>query len=78
MTYETTKEILENKANFFMKRNERVHISYKNGGWKRGYITGINSDFIMIDETLEGTIPVFFIEIKDIDKYHIKGVGDVR
>lgn len=62
--------LLKKKVDLFFKDKTKVHISYNKGYWKRGYITEVSSDFFMLDETLEGLFPVFFIEIKSVDKFN--------
>ena len=61
--------ILQKKANAFHVLGKVVHISLHNDRWKRGTITEVSSDFIMLEERLEGLVPVFFLEIKEIDAY---------
>ena len=62
-------DILKQKVNIFYKNMTLVHISLKNGFWKRGYITELSADFFMLDETLEGLQPIFFQELKNIEPW---------
>tara|TARA_R100001530_G_scaffold133097_1_gene106103 strand:- start:2417 stop:2638 length:222 start_codon:yes stop_codon:yes gene_type:complete len=61
--------ILKKKVDYFCKNNSKVHIKFKKGYWKRGYIQETSSDFFILDETLEGKMPVFYIEILSIEIY---------
>lgn len=67
----TSQEItlLQKKATVYFNRGEKVHISFKKGHWKRGIIQEVSADFFMLNETLEGMMPIFFLEIKDIRPY---------
>lgn len=58
--------LLQKKASAFHQTDTLVHIPYKRGYWKRGKILKVNADFFILEERLEGQMPVFFIEIKDI------------
>lgn len=61
--------ILESKAKYFKDNHIAVHIWLRNGFYKRGMILSLHADFIMLDERLEGKVPVFFLEISDILAY---------
>lgn len=62
-------KILHGKAKYFYDAGRPVHIKFKKGYWKNGNITELSSDFFIIDEFLEGNLPVFFLEIEKIDEY---------
>lgn len=58
---------LIDKVFFFYKNQREVHISYLNGKWKRGIIYDVGDDtMFQLYETIDGEIPVFYSEIKDI------------
>jgi len=61
---------LEQKATYFYKESIPIHVKFKRGFWKRGYILEVGSDFFMMKEFIEGEMPVFFLEIKDIEKFN--------
>jgi len=61
---------LQQKADYFYKNNIIVHVKYRRGFWKRGYITKVSSDFFILKENFDGNIPVFFLELKDIEQFH--------
>lgn len=69
ITRDEEAEICEAKANAFFKLSQPVHCKYKNGNWKRGYILEVNADFFLLNEFKDGEVPVFFIELRDIDRY---------
>lgn len=62
-------EILKQKAKYFYDNKITIHIKYKKGFWKRGQIKEIKKDYFVLNENLEGKIPIFFLEVKDIEKY---------
>lgn len=72
MENETNVELLERKANHYLKAQIKIHVSYINGKWMRGLIKEVSSDFFILDETLNGMMPIFFLEIKDIEPYKEK------
>ena len=61
--------IIQKKADAFWVLKEKVHISLTNGNWKRWIIKDIKSDFFILDESLEGNQPIFFVEVRSIEKY---------
>lgn len=61
---------LKKKAENFHKRKILVHIQYKNKFFKRGFILAITYDHFILNERMEGELPVFFSEIRDIQPYH--------
>lgn len=60
---------LQRKSIFFFNSGEKVHVKYKQGYWKRGIINEVAPDFFMLSEVLDGRIPVFYMEIIDIEKF---------
>lgn len=69
-------ELLRKKSDAYCILNKKVHISYKNGMWKRGIIKEVNAEFFILVESLEGDMPVFYQEIKSIEPYKVRGVTD--
>ena len=70
MTNETVNEdLIKKKVDTYYSKGVPVHITFKKGFWFNGYITEISSDFFMINEFLKGSMPVFFIEVYDINKF---------
>jgi hypothetical protein len=62
-------ELLRKKADAYLVLGSVIHISYIDGTWKRGIVKEVKHDFFMLDERLDGLIPVFFLEIKSIEPY---------
>jgi hypothetical protein len=69
------REFLHKKADAFFLLGTKVHISYKNGNWKRGIIKDVRPEFFLLDESLEGLQPIFFEEIDTIEAYTPKKEG---
>ena len=67
-----TREIMREKAKFFMNQNIAVHISKKNNFFHNGIIKEISSDFLIIVDEVEGELPVFYQEIFEIQKREAK------
>jgi sRNA-binding regulator protein Hfq len=63
-TNEGTKE----KAKYFYINKISVHIFKKNGFFHNGFILEVGSDFIILDDEKDGSTPIYFIEIKEIEK----------
>lgn len=63
-------EAIKQKANYFYKNSIPIHAKYKRGHWKRGYILSFSSDFFMLNEFHDGEMPIFFLELLDIEKYN--------
>ena len=61
-------EITRKKAEFFKDKNLAVHISKKNNWFHNGLIKEINQDFLILVDEIEGEMPIFFIEIIEIQK----------
>jgi hypothetical protein len=66
-------EVIKKRCQFFCDDKRKVHITLTSGMWKRGFIDYVGYDFIMIDETLEGKVPIFFLEMKEVDPYIERG-----
>jgi len=61
--------LLQQKAKLFFDNQYKVHLSFKRDYWKRGFIKEVSADFFLLDEVEEGYLPVFFLELKDIQLY---------
>lgn len=68
--------LLKKKVDAYYILGDIVHVSYKSGNWQRGKVIEVNSEFFIIDEILDGKMPIFFEEIKSIEKYKQKKEGD--
>ncbi len=62
-------KILQGKIQYFYDSARPVHIKFKKGYWKNGNVIETSSDFFVIDEFLEGNLPVFFLEIENVEEY---------
>ena len=62
-------EEMKMKANVFLKSEIPVHVDFRQGYWKNGKILEVSSDFFLLEERLEGRMPIFFIEINDIKPF---------
>lgn len=63
--------LLQQKAKLFFNNGQKVHLSFKKDYWKRGHIKEVSADFFILDESLEGELPVFFLELKDIQLFKL-------
>jgi len=76
MKEKTTKEkeeaiddFLYKKAKIFHEENAPVHIETHSKKYYNGYILRVHADFIILEDIVVGENPIFFVEIKSIDKY---------
>jgi hypothetical protein len=58
------------KANFYKDRDIPIHITKKNGMFHNGKILEINGEFLILDDKVLGAMPIYFIEIKDMERYN--------
>lgn len=66
---------LKRKIDAYWLLGTKLHITLNSGMWKRGIIVQdpkAHSDFFMLDESLEGDVPIFWIEVKSIEAYRPK------
>lgn len=61
-------EALKKKVSYYKDKNLVVHISKKNGMWNNGLILEFKGDMIILDDQKVGTMPIYLIEIKEIEK----------
>lgn len=62
-------ELIKKKVNYFLEYQRPVHIRFKKNYWKNGIIKEMEKDFFMLDEKMEGLMPVFYLEVLDIEEY---------
>jgi len=62
-------KLIKDKATIFSKKKIPVHINKKDGEWLNGIIKEVNSKFLMIDEYKKKLMPVFFVEIVNIEPF---------
>ena len=63
------KDLLREKVNYFYKNNLPVHVIKKNKEWLNGEIIEVSADFFILKENKEGEVPVFYLEVFDIEKF---------
>ena len=61
-------EITKSKVKFFFDNKISVHISKTNGFFHNGMILEYVEDYLLLDDERNGATPIYFIEIKDIEK----------
>lgn len=62
-------ELNYNKAKLFFDLGWKVHITRSNGFVNNGILEEVNADFLLINDERKGSMPLFFIEIVDIEKF---------
>ena len=62
--------LLHKKADAYFVLGNLVHIKFCEGHWKRGVIKEVKDEFFLLDERLEGIMPIFFQEIISIEKFN--------
>jgi len=73
MEINDTNELIRKRVDAFYRLQKKVHISLRLGNWKRGIILEVLDSSLVLDECLEGKIPIFFEEILKIDGYVERG-----
>lgn len=68
-------EITQKKLEFFKAKNTVIHVSKKNGWFHNGLILEIASDFFILEDEKTGSTPIYFLEIKEIEKKREVGDG---
>jgi len=65
-------ELMKKKAGYYFDLKKQVHITLNNRNFLNGSIKEIKVDFLMFDDFLNGEMPVFFLEIFEIEPYENK------
>lgn len=72
-------KILQQKAHYFFDRKIPIHITLKTSIWKNGnIIEPISADFFLLDEFKDGQMPIFFLEVSDIEEFTKDGGEDEK
>ena len=73
-------ELIKKKVDFYFKQDILVHINLKiNKEFLNGSIKEVSADFFMLEERMRGLIPVFFLEVYNIEELkEEKGDGSQR
>jgi hypothetical protein len=61
-------ELTKAKVKYFFENKIKVHISRTNGFFHNGLILEYVEDYIILDDKRNGAIPIYFIEIREIEK----------
>jgi hypothetical protein len=61
-------ELTKAKVKYFFDNKIIVHISKNNGFFHNGIILESVEDYLIIDDERNGATPIYFLEIKDIEK----------
>jgi len=61
-------ELIRKKALFYKNQEIVVHISKTNKWFHNGIIVEIQEDLLILNDEVEGDMPIFFEEIVDIEK----------
>lgn len=65
-------EITKKKVEYFYNNKIPVHIIKKNGFFNNGIILQFQSDLIILDDEKNGAMPIYFLEILEIEKRETK------
>lgn len=60
--------IILKKAKLFFKDKTPVHIKKHNGYFHNGLILQLTGDLLIIDDDKKGTMPIYLMEILEIEK----------
>ena len=60
-------EVVKKKVNYFYEKKIPVHIEKNNGFVNNGLILELAGDMIILDDLKNGAMPIYFIEIKEIE-----------
>jgi hypothetical protein len=61
--------LVKQKIQYFFDNKIPIHLKLKKDTWKNGTIIELSSDFLMLEENLEGIQPIFFLEIEDVTAF---------
>jgi hypothetical protein len=66
---EKQKLIMQTKAKYFFEHDMPVHVKLNNDKWFNGKIVApFTDDYFMLDERRDGLMPMFFLQIFDIEQ----------
>lgn len=61
-------EHINSKAKYYYDLDVAVHIKKFNGYFHNGKIIELSNDFLILEDEKDGLMPIFFIEIMEIEK----------
>lgn len=53
---------------YFKDKGESVHVQLKDGRFRNGKILEQSGDLIIVDDKMLGAVPIYFLEIKFVEK----------
>lgn len=59
---------IQKKAGYFFDNQISVHIKKKNGYFHNGFILEIQEDLIILGDEVDGSMPIYSVEILEIEK----------
>lgn len=71
MTTNEQDTINSKKINYYYNEKIEVHITLKNDRFFNGLIEYVGVDFFLINDRKLGKIPVYFVELDDIEPYEV-------
>jgi len=69
-------QLLQKKVEYFCVKKLPVHLKFKSGYFKNGYIVKYEDDLFILDEFKDGQLAVFFLELEKISEY--KSIGEIK
>jgi len=63
-----TNELIKKKLEYFYKNQTKIHIKKKNNYFHNGKILELAGDLIIFDDEKTGAMPIYFLEIFEIEK----------
>ncbi len=65
--------ILKKKVQYFYDNQIPVHIVKKNKWFHNGMILELEGDLLILDDEKKGAMPIYLIEIEEIEKKEVRG-----
>jgi hypothetical protein len=66
------KEYFASLFKFYLDSKEKIHIVLTNERFYNGYVIKIENDRILFDDSNLGKMPIFFQQIKLVEKYRTR------
>ena len=63
----------EEKILLSFQKAIKLHLLLKNGDWRNGYVKELSSDFFVFTDDVNGSEPIFFMELKKVEPYLEEG-----
>jgi hypothetical protein len=65
--------LIRKKIDAFYLLAKPVHVVLNSGVWKNGVVTDVSETFFLLNERLEGEMPIFFQEVGKVEIFKEKG-----